>query len=160
MIITELRRAELDKNGLGGLEPPPEVLTALQRLDSKLELIWNRDHGQWEIYRNKHTDVLHWQMSAPNKGSTITPGIASWLQQYDSNPQGMVDAEDMKSSWLKMWNNQREKLKLQETKAKEDLYYEWTAISDYFVTGRTIISVPVTVGYNKRTGKHLRMAKL
>jgi hypothetical protein len=162
MIKTESKRFVIDSVH----EPPKEVMIALHQVDQNLDLLWNEDDNQWEIYRIKQKgitrgeDVLCWQMSAPVKGLMITVGIADWLKKYDTNVLGMYDQDQMKNKFLSMIKQVREKKQEQKQKQLKELQYNYKDLLHHRDTERTQIVVPVTVGWNKKTGKPVRMVKM
>src|SRR3989304_2979258 len=107
MIKTEALRYILDSEK--GIYPPKDVIDALYKLDSGLELIWNDDDGQWEFYRVKqrsatrNNDLLHWQISAPTKGTHITVGIVDWLKRFDTAEGGRFSKKELEQRWLKQF---------------------------------------------------------
>jgi len=88
-----LKRHELSKYNMGGIEPPEDTAKSLKELNKNLELVWNKDDNRWEIYLVRG-DTLHWQNSSPVLGSTITPGIKTWLQKFDTTRAGRLDHDD------------------------------------------------------------------
>src|SRR3990172_5493047 len=160
MIKTEAMRYILDSEK--GIYPPDDVAAALRQLDSALELLWNNDDGQWEVYRLKHKgvipsqDLMHWQMSAPNKGTFITTGIVDWLKKYDTSLGGRLSKEDLQNRWLKQFKEIQYTERVKKEKQDQELSYSWQEMIDKIGKARKQISVPITVGFNKKTGKHIR----
>lgn len=160
MIKTEAMRCILDSEK--GIYPPKEVIEVLKRLNSSLELMWNDDDGQWEIYRIKQKgiipaqDLLHWQMSAPTKGTFITVGIVDWLRKYDTTKGGALSEEDLQNRWVKQFKEIQYNERIKHEKQDQELYYSWQEMINKIAGARKQISVPITVGFNKRTGKHIR----
>lgn len=161
MIKTEALKYILDSGK--DIYPPDDVIKALKRLNSSLELMWNNDDGQWEIYRIKEKgiisaqDLLHWQMSAPTKGTFITVGIVDWLRKYDTTQGGVLSKEDLQNRWIKQFKEIQYNERIKKERNQQELYYSWQEMINKISTVRRQISVPITVGFNKKTGKHIRV---
>lgn len=161
MIKTEGKRSLLETN-TKGICLPKNVQEALNKADPDLTAFYNDSDNQWEFYRLKYKgitpaeDVFSWQMSAPQKGTGITPGIVFWLQRYNTNPQRVKSREELEKEFLELARSALQKK--EERKNKEfDNLYESTAediMNDLF-RQRTQVSVPVQVGYNSLTNKKI-----
>ena len=85
----------------------------------------------------------------------LTPGVLTWLKKYDTSNDGYLDQDDLKKNWLTSWKKGREDLKLKNDKKEEEFNYaRKTMISD-LSTEKLVAAVPITVGFNKRTGKKI-----
>ncbi len=176
MIISLVRRCDLEQFNLGGRIPPKDATKALKELEDCLELIWNVD--QWEIYRLRKRglisgeDELYHQMSSPSKGTGIGPWIKSWLQKFDSNPGGLKDKDELTKKWLQDVHERNILRGYKEEKAEQELYYQFNQITDWLIrnptsllrkkervkTPKLQVRIPVTVGMDRKTGKPVRMA--
>lgn len=160
MIITEEKRCILYTDfGLRSGSVPVIVRKSLERLSPELELLWNTTEGQYELYRVKQRgitadeDLLHWQISI--KTSNLTSGIIDYIKSKDTNPMGANSKDEMKSNWLKGFANARYKTKERKIKQRQELEYAYSQGDRYVYGGHTQISVPITVGFNKKTGKKI-----
>ena len=157
MIASEINESELSKYGLGGHDPPKDVVDALHELDKNLVLVWNSD--QWEVYRRQN-GKFYWQKSCPVKGLTITPGIKSWLQKLDSSCGGRYDVDDRKKQFLEsMYAGLAHEASIQREIRSEQMR-EISSMSNYAeraMFGAPGISVPAgpVVGHNN--GVPIRM---
>ncbi len=162
MIASKLSRREFPDYNLGGKEPPSEVVTKLASLRVPCEAVWNEDDNQWEVYRLLRKDTLTWQMSAPNKGPLITPGIATWIQKYDTSEHGKFDDEERVAEYTK-YGFQASLDRMAEYKAKGliEAKREVAEVSKYLarmVFGTRAVVVPgPPIGTHK--GKPVRMYK-
>lgn len=162
MIVSEVLRGVIRLHNLGKHTCPV-------KLEKGYELIWNEDDIRWEVYWIKKKgatpsqDLLVWQMSAPVKGLPITPGIKTWLQKFDTSKSGTLDLGQREKAWITMFKEIQRKDKVKRQKQLNETYYELGHICKWlgrYVEGQKQCVVPVaTVGYDKRTGKYLRLYK-
>lgn len=161
MIITELLRGQIYDFNLGDSGIPQEVLNNLQRYDPQLTLLYNYDDFQWEFYRIKQRgvtpslDLLHWQISYPEKGRYIPINVIEWLKKYDTNYQGSKSKDEMNSIWLKQFKNARNLQNKKNLKERLEICDNARPEVAKIESGRKQISVPITVGFNKKTGKKI-----
>lgn len=147
------------------LQPPKEVVDELKRLDKDLELIWNEDDGQWEFYRvtaraaRRDDDTLAWQISAPFKGSIITPGIVNWLRSKDSTEGGKLSKKELEDKFVKFVRTACYDEKQRKIKMAEEYRYAIKPVFDTASVNRKQVSVPITVGFNKNTGRKIYAVK-
>ncbi len=123
MIVDLIKRCDLLDYNLGGLEPPADAARSLKELNKNLELVWNGDDHRWEIYLVRG-DTLHWQNSSPVLGSTITPGIKTWLQKFDSTHAGKLDEDDRKKRYGESLRLMLANRKRMEDARHEEMAYE------------------------------------
>lgn len=161
MIRTECQRRIIKNN----ITPPEIVLNELKRHDKALELIFNTDKNQWEFYRLKHKgiiddeDVLHWQMSAPTKGTDISVGIVEWLRQYDTSAHGRLSADDLRDQWVKNVKNIFYNQEMRRAKELEEANYSFKEALQDFETQKTVVAVTSCVGFNKKRNKRIYAVK-
>lgn len=165
MIASHVKRGMMAKWGLGKHQPPTGL-----GLPKDIELVWNQDAARWEIYKLAHKgavpddDILDWQMSAPQKGLPVTPGISTWLAKYDTTEGGNLSLKDRQDRWIQHFkdSNDREDKMRDDIRANASL--EIGRMSKYLSHYETSfdggkkhrIVAPITVGYNKKTGKAIR----
>ncbi len=159
MIKTEAERWILTND----IELSKDVRQALDNWNKshtiKLDLLFDIITNKWQFYRIKKfgltsdNDLLHWQISAPTEGTLITPGILDWLRQYDQSEGGYLDQDDLRKQWLQQWKDLQEKQAKQQKHRQDELQYGYKPIIDKLSVLREQISVPITVGFNKKTGK-------
>jgi len=168
MIKTESKRWVITDES--GVKLPDDVRRTLDEWNRthnvKLDILWDSESYTWQIYKIKSKgaipkeDVLCWQMSAPVKSTTITPGILDWLKKYDTSNNGYLDQDELRKNWLNAWKKGKEKLKIKQEKEAEDRVYGYKDLIYRGIgTARTQVSVPITVGFNKKTGKKICMVK-
>lgn len=161
MIITELFRGQCYEFGLYDNNLPQDVVKKLQEYDLQLTLLYNKDDEQWEFYRIKQKgvtsslDLLHWQISYLEKGTYLPINVIEWLKKYDTSYLGSKSQDEMKSLWLKQFKNAVYKQKQENYKRYEEISYNAKPEVEKMEAGRIQISVPITVGFNKRTGKKI-----
>ena len=153
MIKTEARRAVVKNT----VQVPHDVRTALDEFNKTahlpLDLVYNLDLNQWEIYGIKakgvtaDDDLLHWQMSAPTVGTAVTPGIIDWVRKYDTTNGGLLDEDELKTKWLSEFKIQRAKVEGDKKKKNDDDYYQARApIIDKIATARVMVAPTRIVG--------------
>ena len=148
-----------------GVKLPDDVRRAVNEWNRthsiQLDILWDAESAHWQIYRIKlkgvtsGDDTLHWQMQAPSEGTTITPGILDWLKKYDTSNNGYLDKEEITNNWKKLWKEGVNKINKRKNTEREDLEYGRKFFIDDLITQKTVGSVPITVGFNKRTGKKI-----
>lgn len=161
MIVGEVERHELREHGLGGINPPKDVALALAEIRKELELIWNSDDNQWEIYR-QYKGKLVWQNSAPVKGSEITPGIKTWLQKYDTSQGGVLGEEERRREFSFILKDVFAKEKRRRRERQEDVNYEVSSMSKWlmrFASGHRQVVVPAGIVGVTKEGKAIRAYK-
>lgn len=161
MIKSECQRRIISNS----LKPPIEVVEKLKLFDSKLELIFNFDSDRWEFYRLQEKgpsydeDILCWQMSAPSTGSDITVGVIDWLKQFDTTFGGRLSPDDLRDRWVKNVKNilfqNDERIRKEQELASES----WKDLISDFGSQKTVVSVPVCVGYNSKRNKQIYAVK-
>jgi len=164
MVKTEATRAII--TACEQLHPPQDVVDALQKHNSSLELIWNPDATRWEVYQVKtrgairSEDVLCWQMSAPTKGSGITVGIVQWLRKFDTTNGGMKSKEELEKDWLQFCRKLFREIEPDRVQKRINNAIECSRefIHD-LSTEKTGISVPTKVAYDTKTGKSIYAIK-
>jgi ribosomal protein S20 len=162
MIVDKIERHEFKNYGLGGHDPPGETVSALREVNKNLELIWNQDDSRWEIYLSRG-DTLYWQNSAPVTGLTITPGLKTWLQKFDSSKGGKLDQEDREKRYLESLYAGFDKLAKRRLVEKEETKREVSSVCksamgymDNAKGNRIVVPGPVVGMMN---GKPLRLIK-
>lgn len=161
MIIDEVKRCDLHKHGLGGHDPPSNVVAKLKELNKDLELVWNGDDTRWEIYQARG-DTLYWQNSAPVLGLAITPGITDWLKKFDTSRGGRFDQQDREKQFLESLYEGLDKQAERKRKQQEDMEYGLKDVCKFaeralFGTKQVVMPGPV-VGQTGK-GKSIRMYK-
>ena len=162
MIWTEEKRSVIE---VSGLRPDSDVLTACRQHDRDLDLIWNIDDNQWEIYRIKRKgvtpsdDLLHWQLSAPATGNFLSMSIVDFIKRHDRSNGGLWDQDDIRKRWVENTKTQLLKNKETKQKKKQDMYYSWKGLIEDFGSQKTTVAVPMKVGYNTATGKNVYAVK-
>lgn len=159
MIKTECKRRII----INSIKPPEAVIKAIDRKypNLGLELIWNSDDNNWEFYRcirkgeSYLEDIMHWQMSVPFKGTMITPSIIDWLAKYDTTQNGRWSREELEEQWKKSIKTTLSLQKIRYMKRCEDILDSLKNDAGDILVGKRGISVPITVGYNKTTGKRI-----
>ncbi len=165
MIKGIVRRALLGDWNLGSIPCPENI-----KLRKDYELIYNEDDLRWELYKVTHKgaadsdDRLQWQMSCPVTGSTITPGISRWLEQFDSSEGGKKDDNQRQKDWLETFNFVMDVDKKRRQKLDDDLRYATKGASNYLMKvleGHKQCVVPAgpPVGRNPKTGALVRPYK-
>lgn len=145
--------------------PPEDVVIKLKEFDSALELIWNEDDNRWEFYRVKKVgivpeeDLLHWQISAPESGTCITPGILDWLRKYDQTNGGFLSIDDLKDEWRKNYKRYIVIPEERRKKQMEPIMHEWDKVFHRYAVERVQIAVPKIIGMHKKTGKKILAVK-
>ena len=156
------------RNIQNAYEVPADVRRALnewnKRNSIKLDLLFDEESGKWQFYRIKSMgltpgdDVLCWQMSVPSAGTGITPGAIDWLRQYDTSNNGMKDQDEIRKDWLKTWLEADKKKEENKRNILDEQQKVW---QDYLrgavQGGRVQVHVPITVGWNKKKNKPIRM---
>jgi len=108
MVIPKIRRALLAEWDLEETNPGIE-------LRSGYELLYNTTELRYELYKVtargavKSDDSLTWQISCPYTGKSITPGMANWLQKYDTSCGGKYDDDDRKKQWRRTFKETMER---------------------------------------------------
>lgn len=164
MIVDSLERRELSTYNLGGINPSKEVVEKLKEVDKRLEAIFDKDSGRWEIYLCKirgpttDEDKLYWQNSAPTCGGLITPAIATWLRKFDTSKGSRYDDEDRQKHFLEDLKIGFEKLEKLKQKNLEEQYYIQNDLTNYITRmafGTKQVHVPIAVGVTDK-GKTVR----
>lgn len=154
MIKNFVRRKDL----VSTIHPPSDVVKALKVLDSKLELHYDVDVDQWQFYRDKYgNDELYWQMSAPHKGTSITVGLVDWIKKYDTSQRQSFDIDQMQKNFRKQVTSMCTKNKKVHDSRVSEIERIKKDIDHHFISRKTGISVPITIGVDKKTGKPIRM---
>ena len=161
MIKTECLRYLLDNSTDYPL--PSDVQKSLDEWNRtrpvKLALYFD-EHStfSWQVYQVKKTgavakdDTLHWQMTVPIKGTSITSGIFDWIKKYDTSQGGYLDRDDLKKQWLKHWKIGEEKQKKVKDSRQDCIYNETGWLIKKLAGLREQIVVPQTVGYSPKGG--------
>ena len=165
MIKTETHRWVVSNN----VELPYDVRKALTEWNRthrvKLDLLFDELSNQWQFYRIKYTgatvneDTLHWQMSVPNRGTMITPGIIDWLRKYDQSNNGYLTEGELKKNWVIQWKELKRKQQKDKDNELDSMAHGFKPIIDKVSTLREQIVVPITVGFNPKTGKKIMAVK-
>lgn len=138
---------------------PKEVSQSLKRLDDQLVLLYNIDDFQWELYRIKQKgiteaeDLLHHQLSL--KTGNLSTGIVDYIKKFDQNPMGANSQDEMRKYWMQSFKRSLDRRKDQKEKQKQELHYAYKQGEPYLFRNRTGIAVPITVGFNTKTGKKI-----
>lgn len=161
MIVSDIKRGELAKYNLGGLDPPD---IELPRKD--LELIWDADENKWQVYLVKKgtvpsEDHLTWQMSVPYKGSHISKSFRFWLQRYDMSEGGKKDDEQIKKDWIETYKWVQRNHDIRKEKVIQEQLYEIGHRCRFlerlaFGAKQCVVPAGPVVGVNTKTGKPVR----
>jgi len=164
MVKTEAERRIIEPVNIK-FKPPLEVIEALHRHDSALELVWNEDDNRWEFYRlkekgpSREQDILHWQMSAPFDGSDIQPSIINWLRKYDTSEYGRKGPDRLKQEWILNVKDYIARPKELYKKRMEPMLHEWNSVFHRYAVGREQISVPIKIGRDTKKNKDIFAVK-
>jgi len=162
MIITEFKYGQRNEFRLITSNYPDEVRTALAEFDKTLLLLWNLDDNQWEVYRIKSRggvsadDVIHWQLSYPH---AITLDLINYLKKKDTNPSGYLDTKEMFKKWFNLIKKNTDLRLYRQATIREAIINNAQWYTRRLGACTDQIAVPVTVGYNKKTGKKIMAVK-
>jgi len=119
----------------------------------KLDILFDSDETfSWQIYQistkgvMSDDDFLEWQMSAPKRGTEITPGILQWLKKYDTSNGGLLDRNELKKNWLKEWKSAKEKHAKEKINRKEPYKYNRLKELTSVLKGKHTMMIPNVVG--------------
>lgn len=141
----------------------------------QLDLLFDEMDNAWQFYLIKQKgvipdeDVLCWQMSCPNKGTGITPGVLNWLKKYDTSKGGLLCQDELRSNWVSEFKIANAMARKRKDNALAEIYYVRRQMMSDFATQKTGIAVPRTVGIcngklvkavPKGTAKRLRESKV
>lgn len=164
MIRTEIAPHELLEHGLDIEKCPPDVRAALKSFRPELELVYNVDQEQWELYKWICDGKKLYHQMTILRSNLITPGIIDRIKRYNLTEGGKLDSEDIQNKWFNAFKECQEKKKAAKEKEKEDLekyYYKdaQRALTRALMGSRHIVVPHAVVGVNKKTGKKIRAYK-